>query len=109
MKIQLLLIVALLVGCSKEEGYTIKKYSYKVNGYGFNCDAILKVDGITIDLNKTKDYKFESRNSFEVIFTPTKSNYNYQLYVERNNTMHQQENHDSYLNGVHGQKTYIVK
>lgn len=109
MKIQLLLIVALLVGCSKEQGYSIKKYSYKVSGGGFNCDAVLKVDGKTINLNDISEYKFDSHKSFEVTFTPTRSNYHYELYVERNNTMHQQEKHDSYLDGVHGTRTYIIK
>jgi hypothetical protein len=108
-KTLIILALVTLCGCSKEEGYTIKKYNYKVNGYGFNCDAYLKVDGKKIDLNKTRDYKFESRYSFEVTFTPKSSNYVYQLYVERENTWHQEEKHDSYLNGVHGEKTYIVK
>jgi hypothetical protein len=108
-KIIIVLLLVTMYGCNKDEGYTLKKYHYKVNGFGFNCDAFLKVDGKKIDLNKFRDYKFDSRNSFEVTFTPLNSNYYYQLYVERDNTWHQEEKHDSYLNGVHGEKTYIVK
>lgn len=110
MKYIYIILAFTLFGCSKEEGYTLKKYHYKVSGYGFNCDAILTHDGIKVDLNQsTGAIEFDSRNSFEVTFTPTRNNYDYELYVEREGVWHQHETHSSYLNGYKGVKTYIVK
>ncbi len=112
MKYLLLILSVALIGCNKEEGYTLKKYHYKVTGYGFRCDAILTHDGKTIDLNQsTGAIEFDSRNSFEVTFTPNSSNhYDYELYVERNGTWHQHEVHSSFQDGYYSTpKTYIVK
>jgi hypothetical protein len=110
-KTLIILALVTLIGCSKDEGYTMKKYHYKVWAGGFNCDAILTHDGISEDMNAKGTIEFDSRRSFEVKFTPNPASryYRYNLYVERENTWHQEENHDSYINGFHSEKTYIVK
>lgn len=103
-------LAIIFIGCSKEEGYTIKKYHYKVYAGGFNCNVIVKHDGVTEDLtnNGYTPIEFDSRKSFEVSFSPTSSTYSYELYVERENTWHQHEVH-SLGDGYKGNKTYIVK
>lgn len=109
-KIILILANAFLFGCSKEEGYTLKKYHYKVYAGGFNCNVLVTHDGITEDLSHSGyiPIEFDSRRSFEVKFSPTRSTYSYELYVERENTWHQKEVH-SIGDGYKGEKTYIVK